>query len=190
MMERVFDTILSAIQSHPKRPLRVAIDGGSASGKTTLANRLGEVLNCPVVHMDDFFLPPELRSAERLQEPGGNVHYERFAAEVLPGLRTGEGFSYGIFDCSTLTVTGQREIPANDIIIVEGAYSLHPALADVYDLKILLRVDPKLQAERILSRNGPEKQAVFLAKWIPLEHRYFEGCHVQARADLILDIEV
>ncbi len=187
-MERVFDTILTAIQGHPKRPLRVAIDGGSASGKTTLAGQLGAALGCPVVHMDDFFLPLELRSAERLQEPGGNVHYERFAAEVLPGLRAGESFAYGVFDCSTMAVTGQRQIPANDIIIVEGAYSLHPALADAYDLKILLRVDPKLQAARILSRNGAEKQAVFLAKWIPLEQRYFEGCNVPERADLVLDI--
>ncbi len=187
-MDRIFDTILTAIQGHPKRPLRVAIDGSSASGKTTLANRLGAALGCPVVHMDDFFLPPELRSAERLQEPGGNVHYERFAREVLPGLRAGEHFAYGVFDCSTMAVTGQQQIPPNDIIIVEGAYSLHPALADVYDLKILLQVDPELQAKRILSRNGPEKQAVFLSKWIPLERQYFEGCHVLQRADLVLEI--
>ena len=86
-MEAIFKTILTAIQSHPKRPLRVAIDGGSASGKTTLANRLGQELGCPVVHMDDFFLPPMLRSDDRLNQPGGNVHYERFAAEVLPGLK-------------------------------------------------------------------------------------------------------
>ena len=187
-MDRIFDTILTAIQGHPKRPLRVAIDGGSASGKTTLANRLGTALRCPVVHMDDFFLPPELRTPERLAEPGGNVHYERFAAEVLPGLRSGEGFTYGVFDCSAMAVTGQQEIPACDIVITEGAYSLHPALADVYDLKILLRVDPALQAERILQRNGLEKQAVFLAKWIPLEQRYFEDCRVQERADLVLDV--
>ena len=188
-MERIFETILTAIQSHPKRPLRVAIDGGSASGKTTLANRLGQELGCPVVHMDDFFLPPMLRSDNRLNQPGGNVHYERFAAEVLPGLKTGAGFSYGVFDCSTLTVTHRREIPPCEIILVEGAYSLHPALADAYDLKIFLQVDPKLQADRVLHRNGPEKQAVFLAKWIPLEQRYFTACKVKDRADLVLEIK-
>ena len=184
----VFEKILTAIQTHPKRPLRVAIDGGSASGKTTLANRLGQVLSCPVVHMDDFFLPLSLRTPKRLAEPGGNVHYERFAAEVLSGLQSGEAFSYGIFDCSAMEVTGSRDIPAADIVIVEGAYSLHPKLAETYDLKILLQVDPALQAERILRRNGAEKQAVFLSKWIPLEQRYFEGCRVRERADLVLDI--
>lgn len=187
-MMDLFATILTAIQHEPRRPLRVAIDGGSASGKTTLANRLGEALGCPVVHMDDFFLPPELRTAERLAEPGGNVHYERFADEVLPGLRTGESFAYGVFDCGTLTIAGTREIPAADVIIVEGAYSLHPALAEAYDLKIFLQVQPQVQAARILHRNGPEKQAVFLSKWIPLEQRYFDRCHVADRADLVLEV--
>ena len=183
-----FDTILTAIRRHPKRPLRVAIDGGSASGKTTLARQLGQALDCPVVHMDDFFLPPALRTPERLAEPGGNVHYERFAREVLPGLQAGKAFSYGVFDCGAMEVTGTREIPAADIVIVEGAYSLHPRLADAYDLKIFLRVDPALQAARILGRNGPEKQAVFLSRWIPLEQRYFAQCSVAAGADLVLDI--
>ena len=34
----------------------VAIEGGSASGKTTLANKLAEVYDCNVFHMVDFFL--------------------------------------------------------------------------------------------------------------------------------------
>ncbi len=184
----VFETILSAIHGCPKRPLRVAIDGGSASGKTTLSRQLGEALRCPVVHMDDFFLPPALRTAPRLAEPGGNVHYERFAEEVLPHLQSGTGFTYGVFDCGAMAVTGQQEIAPWGVIIVEGAYSLHPKLADVYDLKIFLRVDPQLQAKRILQRNGPEKQAVFLRKWIPLEQQYFDICKVAERADLVLDI--
>lgn len=184
----LFDILFPLIADHPKRPLRVAIDGGSASGKTTLANRLALALHCPVVHMDDFFLPRTLRTRERLAEPGGNVHYERFAEEVLPGLLSGEAFSYGVFDCGAMAVTGTRQIPAADIILTEGAYSLHPRLAHAYDLRILLRVDPALQAARILRRNGPEGQAAFLSRWIPLEQQYFDLCSVAERADLVLDV--
>ena len=36
----------------------VAIEGGSASGKTTLGELLQNVYGCPVFHMDDFFPPP------------------------------------------------------------------------------------------------------------------------------------
>ena len=49
--------------------------------------------------MDDFFLPFELRTAERLKEPGGNVHYERFIDEVVSKLSAGEPFEYGVFRC-------------------------------------------------------------------------------------------
>ena len=36
----------------------VAIDGGSASGKTTLGALLQSIYACPVFHMDDFLLRP------------------------------------------------------------------------------------------------------------------------------------
>ena len=55
----------------------------TGSGKTTLANELSEMHNnIPIFHADDFFLLPELRTEERLNEPGGNIHYERMKAEV------------------------------------------------------------------------------------------------------------
>ena len=68
----------------------LAIDGRCASGKSTLAARIGAVYGCPVFHMDDYFLPAELRTAERFAEPGGNVHRERVEEEILrPSRRAG-----------------------------------------------------------------------------------------------------
>ena len=62
----------------------IAIDGGAASGKTTLAKVLSEKYHAPVIHMDDFFLRPEQRTPERFAEPGGNLDRERFLREVVP----------------------------------------------------------------------------------------------------------
>ena len=56
----------------------LAIDGMSASGKSTLAQEVADKYGGSVVHMDDFFLPAELRTNKRLETPGGNIHYERF----------------------------------------------------------------------------------------------------------------
>ena len=67
----------------------VAIEGGSASGKTTLGELLQNVYGCPVFHMDDFFLRPEQRTEARFAQPGGNVDRERFLEEVLIPLREG-----------------------------------------------------------------------------------------------------
>lgn len=69
--------------------LLVALEGGSASGKTTLAALLEAVYGCSVFHMDDFFLRPEQRTPERYAQPGGNVDRERFWQEVLEPLAPG-----------------------------------------------------------------------------------------------------
>ena len=82
----------------------VAIEGGSASGKTTLGELLQNVYGCPVFHMDDFFLRPEQRTEARFTQPGGNVDRERFLEEVLIPLREGRPVDYRRFDCATFTL--------------------------------------------------------------------------------------
>ena len=81
MKDRLKDNIWTLLQEKGGRAV-IAIDGMAASGKSNLAARLAEELDGCVIHMDDFFLPPELRTQERLSSPGGNVHYERFEAEA------------------------------------------------------------------------------------------------------------
>lgn len=164
----------------------LAIDGGSASGKTTLAARLERMYGATVVHMDDFFLRPEQRSAQRLREPGGNVDHERFAREVLAPMRRGEAFLYRAYDCQTRTIREGVRVTPGDFCVIEGVYSLHPSLADAYDLRVLLRIDASTQSERILRRNGEAMHERFMREWIPLENLYFERTGIERRCDVIL----
>lgn len=167
--------------------LTVAIDGSSASGKTTLAALLARIYDCSVFHMDDFFLQPHQRTPERYQEPGGNVDYERFLSEVLLPLSAGRPFSYRPFSCSTMALADPVEVFPKRLNIVEGAYSMHPALRDFYGLSVFLRIDEKTQADRILARNGYEKQQRFLSEWIPMEKRYFEHFGIEDLCTLHFD---
>lgn len=168
----------------------IAIDGMAAAGKSTLAAELAKVTGGSVVHMDDFFLPSEMRTAERLDEPGGNVHYERFAEEVACRLAKPAGervpFEYGVFDCSAMKITGRRPVDGRQPVIVEGAYCLRPELRNIYDMKIFMSVGDKTQMDRIIARSGPDKAEAFKTRWIPMETRYFEALHVCDAADLIL----
>lgn len=163
----------------PGRPFIIAIDGRAASGKSTLAEQLSKLLDADVVHMDDFFLPPELRTEERLAEPGGNVHYERFCEEVLPYLGSSAAFSYRIFDCSKMDYSGERIIENKPIRIVEGAYSHHPKFGGYADLFVFSDVDAEEQLRRICLRNGEEKAQMFAKKWIPMEERYFAAFEIK-----------
>ena len=163
----------------------VAIDGGAASGKSTLAERLAEKLDAALFHMDDFFLPPELRTAERLAEPGGNVHWERFLGEVLRPLAAGEAVTFRPFDCGVMDFGAAVTVPRRPVTIIEGAYSHHPELRELYDLRVFLDVSPALQRTRVKARNGALADR-FFEEWIPLEIRYFEHFDIREKADVVV----
>jgi uridine kinase len=167
----------------------IAIDGRAASGKTTLARQLAERLGAGVVHMDDFFLPPELRTEERLGQPGGNIHYERFIKEVLPRLTSGETFSYRLFDCGIMGYNGTRRVNKSPLRVVEGAYSHHPRFGGYADLRIFVDVAPETQRERVLNRGGPEALTAFESKWIPLEEAYIQACSTPEKAHIRVTME-
>ena len=164
----------------------IALDGRAASGKTTMAGLLSKVLDATVIAMDDFFLPPELRTPQRLAETGGNVHYERFQEEVLFGLQTGEGFFYRVFDCGKMAYGVTVEIPKSQYRIVEGSYSHHPALGDYADLRVFLDIAPETQMARIKKRNGERLAEMFRTRWIPMEETYFDAFSIREHADLRL----
>ncbi|NDL66642.1 uridine kinase family protein [Anaerotalea alkaliphila] len=165
----------------------VAIDGNSGAGKSSLAGMLGVVYDCNVFHMDDFFLQPFQRTRERLGQPGGNVDHERFLAEVLGGLETGKPFRYRIFDCRTMAFGGEVLVRPKALNIVEGCYSMHPALGQPYDLKVFLQVPKDVQMERILARSGPVLGRRFREEWIPMEDAYFRAMDIPAGCDLVID---
>jgi len=164
----------------------VAIDGRAASGKTTLSGILSTVLGAEVVHMDDFFLPLELRTETRRREIGGNVHYERFCQEVLPYVGEAKAFSYGVFDCGSMSIQGERLIGESDWRIVEGSYSHHPKFGEYADFKLFCAVSPEEQMKRILARNGERMAERFKKEWIPMEEQYFDAFDICRRADMII----
>lgn len=166
----------------------LAIDGDAASGKTTAADQLVKKYNGAVIHMDDFFLPPDLRTSSRLSEAGGNVHYERFIEEVLPGVRANRAFSYHRFDCSRMNYAGLREVSSTALTVIEGAYSLHPKFGTYYDFAVFCTVSPEEQSRRILLRNGPDLLKKFQTVWIPMEHRYQTVWNIPEKCDMIVSV--
>lgn len=158
----------------------IAIDGQAAAGKTTLAQNIAEVYQpcANLFHMDDYFLPPEKTTAARLQQPGGNVDYERFQGEVLDNLSE-DNFTYFPYDCKTQRKKSGVTVKKKQINIIEGAYALHPYFKQKYDLSVCLKISPERQRERIIKRN-PNLAEKFFRLWIPLENQYFEICRPQA----------
>ncbi len=181
--------VLEKISFRKSEPVIVSIDGRAASGKSTLAERLAMTIGASIVRVDDFFLPPALRTEQRLDEAGGNIHYERFIAEVLPCLRGDEPFEYGIFDCQKMAICEKRWIIKSKIRIVEGSYSHHPRFGEYADVRVFVTVSPEEQIKRIFARNGEALAETFAEKWIPMEEKYFDTFSIKEKADVVITTE-
>lgn len=171
-----------------KGSVYVAIEGNCAAGKTTLAKQLAELFNCNLFHMDDFYLTPEKRTAERLNEPGGNVDRERFLSEVLVPLSRNEDIFYKAYDCGTQSFKEPVRVTPKRVVITEGSYSCHPELYGYYDLHIFLSASPEVQMTRIVKRNGEADAENFKNKWIPLEDKYFDAFKIKEKCELSFEI--
>lgn len=183
-----YQSLLLAIDSlrGKKKAVHIAIDGPCASGKSTLGTWLSRVYpNGNLLHMDDFFLPLAAQTPERLATPGNNVDHERFQREVAASLEAGIGFTYRPFSCREQAYQEGISMAPGEVNIIEGAYSLHPSLAELYDIKVFLTVSPEVQRQRILKRNGPEMLLRFQREWIPLEEAYFNAYSIQSGCDFV-----
>ncbi len=188
--EATFKELFEKIESLLlKGTVVMAIEGGSASGKTTLSKLLEERYGCTVFHTDDFFLRPKQRTPQRFAEPGGNMDRERFKEEILEPLKNNTAVCYRKFDCGTMRLLPPISVTPQKLTVIEGAYSMHPELSKYYDLSVFLNIDSDLQKERIEKRNSPNQAKLFFERWIPFEKEYFEKLDTAGRCDMIVNIE-
>lgn len=185
-LEIVKEEIKSILKE--KETAIIAIDGRCGSGKTTLANAISEDFNCNVFHMDDFYLPLEKRTKERLDESGGNIDRQRFLEEVIVPARNGEAVFYKAFDCKLQSLKASVTMKPKSIVITEGSYSCHNDFYVLYDLHIFLTISSETQKERIIKRNGEDGYKAFENKWIPFEEKYFKEQDVKSKCELVFEM--
>ncbi len=180
----LFEAIDRALEN--RAFVNVGVDGRCGSGKSTLGVMLRDVYGGNLISADDFFLPKELRTTERLSAPGGNIHYERFLKELSP-LKENQSLFYRVFDCSTMNYAETVAVLPKPVNIIEGSYCLRPDFQHLYNLKVFLTVNQAEQRRRISKRNGEDILKVFVDRWIPMEEAYFEKFQIQSAADFVFD---
>lgn len=170
----IINSITALLSTAAGRPILIALDGRCGSGKTTLAAQLAERFpGSRTIHTDDYYLPPAQRVPGWETLPCANMDLKRLRAEVLNPARAGQPFSYIAYSCREGAYLPPVSCQPARLVIVEGSYSHHPALADCYDLR---------------AREGARYPA-FAQRWIPLEEGYFAKYSIEESADLILDPE-
>lgn len=160
----------------------LAIDGPCASGKTTLGEKLSQKYACPLVHMDDFFLPFERRGESSVI--ASNIDQDLLEKQVFQSFAQGITAVYSPYSCKKGEYGEEIQIPASHLLIVEGVYSMLPRFRHYTKIKIFLTVSGDVQTERLLNR-GSNLEA-FQKVWIPREEFYFETCQVQECCDFVI----
>lgn len=138
------------------RPVLVALDGRSGSGKTDLAAALTGLLAeaglaTTTVHLDDLY-------------PGWDglaAGLGPLCSDVLTPLRSGRPGRYTSWDWYADRPGPVREVPVVPVVVVEGVGASVCGCADLFDLVVWLEVPPAVRRARALARDG----ATFAPHW-------------------------
>ncbi|MEV0287520.1 MULTISPECIES: uridine kinase [unclassified Kribbella] len=201
---KLADLVLSVERPHP---VRVAIDGCSAAGKTTLADELAEVLRDRTerevirVGIDYFKRAVELRTSYPVDSPEG-YYLETWDNEAIRdrlltplGPRGDRRYTTGLMDPSAQIVLDRpAAVAAEDaVLLVDGAFLQRPELDAHWDLRIYVDVTFDEVLRRGIARDQawmPSAEAAehrYRTKYIPGEKLYVAQVQPQARAEILLD---
>ena len=190
------------------RPLRVAIDGRTASGKTTFADALGreiEARSRPVIRssVDGFHRPRAERYARGRRSPEGYYHDARDLGAVrrllLDPLGPGGDRVYrtASFDLDAdRPIDGPMYVVESDgILVVDGTFLQRPELASAWDVTVFLDTSDETSLNRGVARDaatlgGREAAtALFAERYAPAFEIYSQACAPREIADAVIDNE-
>ena len=167
--------------NNPEKHILIGISGESASGKTTICNTIKketERLNLPVeiISADNYFrdisgLIKKYGSFDKLLASGFDVDSpDNFNLEQLyidlDQLSRGLDVKIPEYLVNGTGVVVPNAIPkkAKKVIVVEGMATMHGAVADLFDIRLYVDIDPEIQEKWFLfraqtSRNQNEENA-------------------------------
>lgn len=148
-----------------KRPLFVAIAGGSGSGKTTIARSVVDLvgrdkavyLQQDAYYRDQAHLAFEDRLKINYDHPD-SIELE-LLVEHLQALRNGQVIERPIYDFETHTRTDETYLIAPEpAVIVEGILLLaDPDLRDCFDVRVYIDTEPDVRLMRRIQRDIVER---------------------------------
>ena len=203
LLDELAQRIVHIERSHP---IRVAIDGVDAAGKTMLAEELVTPIQAcgrPVIRasIDGFHQPARLRYQRGAASPEGyyydSFNYPALRACLLAPLGMGGSRRYrsAVFDFRTdseVQVT-PRVAETHAVLLFDGVFLLRPELQGYWDVTIFVDAAFAVTLMRAQQRDLPLFGTVpdvtqrYQQRYIPGQQLYLEACCPRQRADLVVE---
>lgn len=208
-MERkeLIDNITEFLSSLKKpHPVRVAIDGADAAGKSILANELAESLihvgrNVIRASIDGFHKPKKERYKRGTDSAEGYYYYSfdynSLRKALLIPLGPGGNLQYNpaVFDYRTDSpIQESMQLAQKDsILLFDGVFLLRPELIEHWDYRIFVKVSFETVLQRVLSRDQhlfgstEEVRNRYLRRYIPGQKFYLKESKPETNANIVID---
>jgi uridine kinase len=198
-LEQARDEIAEHIRCLAARqsPVLVAIDGGSGAGKSQIASMVAGVFSVVLIPSDDFYAS-NISDAEwdrrtvsaRVSDA---IDWRRLRSQVLEPLLQGRYAEWHAFDFARgrpdgtypLKTEASRREPA-PVIVVEGAYSSRPELADIIHLSVLVDSPVDVRHRRLALREDAGFLRSWHARWDAAEEYYFSEVRPRMSFNLVV----
>jgi len=203
VLDDIADALCTAMTAHP---LRVAIDGVTASGKTTFADELAAAMHARNrssirISMDGFHHPRTRRHRRgRLSAVGyydDAYDFEALRELVLLPLGPGGSARYAtaIIDLGSDQPLGlePRTASSDAVVIVDGTFLQRPEIAELWDLIIFLQTPFDVALERGVARDWAElggkqhARLLYQRRYHAACRRYLRAANAAERASILVD---
>jgi uridine kinase len=187
-------------------PVRVALDGVDAAGKTTLADDLAGALRQlgrPVVRatLDGFHRPAAERYRRGASSPLGyyldSFDYAELLAQLLGPLGPGGSRRVRrvVFDCQADAPAAApvESVPPDAVLLFDGVFLLRPELRGCWDYSVFVRADFAVTVARAERRDAArfggaaEVRRRYGARYVPGQLLYLAECDPGRWASVVVD---
>jgi uridine kinase len=188
-----------------QHPVRVAIDGVDAAGKTTLADELAATLTQrrrQVIRasIDGFHRPRAQRYLQGATSPEGyyndSFDYGALRSALLQplGPRGSRRFRRAVFDyrADAPHLAGEEVAPADAILLFDGVFLLRPDINDQWDYRIFVDAPFAVTVERAVLRDtelfgsAEATRARYRERYIPGQQIYLRTVDPKRHAQVIV----
>ena len=202
LLGQLAEAIESATTGHP---LRVALDGPPAAGKTTLANELALFLrtrgrDAIRASTDGFHLPRAQRYRRGKYSPEGCYHdsfdYEALRRVLLDPLGPDgdRRYQHAVIDYPADTALSPpfRTAPTDAVLVFDGVFLMRPELIDRWDLSVFVSTEFERAIDRARVRDqaqlgsAGEVERRYRSRYIPSQQHYFTTARPTDHADIIV----